>query len=128
MRRNEFAASTNLLQVSCSTVLEYPDGKLGRQDFYAVVGDLTRRIRETRPHVVLTIGPEGGVTAHPDHSMASIFATMAFHWSARSYRYADQLHNGRAAHQPQKLSYASALFTRPHRPPYSRPPTPATIV
>jgi LmbE family N-acetylglucosaminyl deacetylase len=127
MRRNEFAASTNLLQVSCSTVLDYPDGKLDRQDFYAVVGDLTRRIRETRPHVVMTIGPEGGVTAHPDHSMVSIFATMAFHWSARSNRYADQLQNGLAAHQAQKLYYASALFTLRDRQPVSLPPTTATI-
>src|SRR5260370_34936857 len=65
MRRNEFAASTNLLQVSCSTVLEYPDGKLGRQDFYAVVGEITRGIRGNPPQRGLAIGPEGGGTARP---------------------------------------------------------------
>ena len=37
-------------------MLDYPDGKLDRQDFYAVVADLTRRVRELRPHVVMTMG------------------------------------------------------------------------
>lgn len=127
MRRREFAASSQMLRVAGGTVLEYPDGKLDRQDFYAVVADLTQRVRRIRPHVIITIGPEGGVTAHPDHSMVSIFTTMAFHWASRSNRYAEQLQNGVAVHQAQKLYYASALFTLPDRQPVSLPPSTATI-
>src|ERR1039458_4057296 len=78
MRRAEFAASCKLLKVSQYEVLDYPDGKLNRTDLYQVVGDLTQRVRQTRPHVVLTFGPDGGFTGHVDHAMAGVFATMAF--------------------------------------------------
>lgn len=127
MRRREFAASIELLRVTRGTVLEYPDRKLDREDLYAVVGDLTRRIREVRPHVVMTTGPEGGVTGHADHAMVSIFATLAFHWAARGDRYADQLQNELKVHQAQKLYYASALFDLPGRPPISLAPATTTI-
>ena len=126
-RRLEFADSCALLRVSQGTVLDYPDGKLDRQDFQTVVADLTRRVRQIRPHVIVTMGPEGGVTAHPDHSMVSLFATMAFHWAGRSDRFADQLRNGLAVHLTQKLYYATALFTIRDRQPVSLPPSSATI-
>src|SRR4051794_15274484 len=83
MRRKEFEASCAILRVSHGEVLDYPDGALDKQPLLMVVGDLARRIRQIRPQVVMTIGPEGGVTGHPDHSMASIFATTAFQWAGR---------------------------------------------
>lgn len=127
MRRLEFAASCKLLRVTSGTVLDYPDGRLDRQSLFDVVADLARRIREVRPDVVITMGPEGGVTAHNDHSMISIFATMAFHWAARSNRFPDQLQNGLAAHCTQKLYYATALFTMPERQPVALSPSSAVI-
>ena len=127
IRRKEFAASCQMLGVSHGAVLEYPDGKLDRQDFYAVVDNLTRRIRQIRPQVIMTIGPEGGITAHTDHSMVAIFATMAFHWAARSNRYAEQLQNGLAVHQAEKLYYATALFTLADRQPVSLSPPTTTV-
>lgn len=127
MRRKEFAASCKLLKVKQGTVLDYPDGKLDRQDFLPVVADLTRRVREIRPDVLITMGPEGAITAHPDHSMVSIFATMAYHWAGRSNRFTEQLQNGVAPHQTQKLYFGTALFTMPERQPVSLPPSTAII-
>src|SRR5258707_14411019 len=46
IRRREFAAACRALQVNNAVVLDYPDGKLDQQDFYATVTDLTRRVRE----------------------------------------------------------------------------------
>ncbi len=126
-RRLEFQAASKLLKVSSGTVLNYPDGKLDRQDFHAVVGDLTRRVRELRPHVVMTMGTEGAITAHPDHSMVSVFATMACHWAGRTNRFPDQLESGLTPHRAQKLYYATALFTMPERQPVSLSPT-TTII
>ena len=40
-------------------------------------------MRQIRPHVVLTFGPDGGLTGHVDHAMAGMFATMAFEWAGR---------------------------------------------
>jgi len=127
LRRQEFAASCKLLHVKHGEVLDYPDGRLDRQDFFAVVGDLTRRVRQIRPHIIVSMGPEGGVTAHHDHSMVSIFATMAFHWAGRSNRFPEQLKNGMAAHQALKLYYATALFTLADRQPIALPPATVTL-
>src|SRR5437879_460949 len=71
-RRQEFARSCELLKVTHGEVLDYPDAGLDKVDFYGAVGELVRRIRQIRPQVILTFGSEGGVTAHPDHSMASV--------------------------------------------------------
>lgn len=126
-RRLEFDSACKLLKVSHGTVLDYPDGKLDRLDFHAVVADLTRRIREVRPHVIITMGTEGAITAHPDHSMVSVFATMACHWAGRTNRFTDQLENGLTPHRTQKLYYATALFTMSDRQPVSLAPTTATM-
>jgi LmbE family N-acetylglucosaminyl deacetylase len=127
LRRAEFAASCGILQVTEAQILGYPDGALSRADFYAVVGDLTRRVRSIKPHLILTMGPEGAITGHSDHSMASVFATMAFHWAARKDRYPEQLSEGLEPHRAQKLYYSTAAFVLPDRPPVSPPPCTATI-
>ena len=77
MRRQEFQAACRVLKISRGEVLDHPDAGLDRVNFYALVGELVERIRGIRPHVMMTIGPEGAVTAHPDHSMASLAATLA---------------------------------------------------
>ena len=116
LRRKEFAASCEILKVTRGIVLDYPDGQLHRQDLYRVVCDLTLQIREFRPQVMLTFGPEGGVTGHTDHSMASVFATLAFHWAGRENRFPNQLKDGYAPHQAQKLYYSTADYNLPGLP------------
>ena len=127
MRRREFVASCELLKITCGEVLDYPDGGLERVDFRTVVADLTARIRNIRPQVVLTFGPEGAITGHTDHAMASLYATMAFHSAARTDRFPEQLADGLAPHRPQKLYYATALFTLPDRQPIALAPATAVI-
>ena len=127
IRKQELAASCALLGVDRHVVLDYSDSKLHRLDLYTVVEDITRYLRTFRPHVVLTFGPEGAVTGHTDHSMASVFATLAFEWAARSNRYPDHFHQGLQPHRAQKLYYATANFTLPGRPPIAPAPTTAVI-
>jgi LmbE family N-acetylglucosaminyl deacetylase len=127
-RRLEFAESCRLLKVASGTVLDYPDGKLDQQNFLTVVADLTRRVRQIRPHVIITMGSEGAITAHPDHSMVSLFATMAFHWAGRSNRFTGQLQTeGLSVHQTQKLYFGTTLFTMPDRQPISQSPSTAIV-
>ncbi|HZQ70567.1 MAG TPA: PIG-L family deacetylase [Terriglobales bacterium] len=127
VRRREFEASCALLKVTHGEVLNYPDAKLYRQNLYDVVCELVLRIRKFQPDVLITFGPEGGVTGHNDHSMASIFATMAFHWAGRSNRYPDQLNNGLQPHVTKKLYYATADSPLADRPPITLPPS-TTII
>jgi LmbE family N-acetylglucosaminyl deacetylase len=126
LRRAEFQQACRVLRVSHAEVLDYVDGQLPRADFYAVVADLTRRIRQIQPHLLLTYGPEGGVTSHTDHAMAGLFATAAFHWAARSNVFHDLPEMGEPW-QTQKLYYATALFTLEGRQPIAQAPATACI-
>jgi len=127
IRRQEFAASCEILKVTYGTVLDYPDGLLHRQDLYRIVCEVTREVRRFRPDVMITFGTEGGVTGHTDHSMTSVFATLAFHWAGRNNRYPDQLKDGPTAHCTQKLYHATADFTLPDRQPITLSPTTTVI-
>jgi len=127
LRRAEFAASCKVLKVAHGEVLDYPDGKLDRTDLYRVVGDLALRIRQLRPHVILTFGPDGGLTGHVDHAMAGTFATMAFEWAGRPDRYSEQLEQGQTPHRAQKLYYLAADFFLDDRQPIA-PPTITTRI
>jgi LmbE family N-acetylglucosaminyl deacetylase len=55
-----------------------PDGGVERWDREALVGRIAALMREERPDVVSTFGPEG-VTGHPDHIAVGRAATDAFH-------------------------------------------------
>ncbi len=72
-------------------------------------------MRQIRPHVVLTFGPDGGLTGHVDHAMAGTFATMAFEWAGRPDRYPEQLEQGLTPHRAQKLYFVTADFVLPDR-------------
>lgn len=125
MRREEFQASCRLLQVKKAEVLNFRDGALDHEDFYVVVNELVQRIRTIRPQVVITMGPDGSVTAHPDHAMAALFATAAFHWAGHSNRFV--VENGSPPHRAQRLYYSTADFILPGRQPTAPAPVSARI-
>jgi LmbE family N-acetylglucosaminyl deacetylase len=127
LRRGEFAASCRMLNVTRGEVLDYPDSKLDRTDLYQAVGELVLRIRQIRPQVIITFGPDGGLTGHVDHAMAGVFATMAFEWAGRSDRYPEQLGQGTTPHRVQKLYHHTADFFLPDRPPIAPPTVTARI-
>ena len=126
-RTAEFYEACRLLNVSHATILDYPDGKLSTLNFSEVAADLARRIREIRPQMVLTLGLEGTVTAHLDHSAVGMFTTAAFHWAGRSDRFPEQLAAGLSPHRAQKLYYATDLQTWPERQPVALSPVTAKI-
>jgi len=111
MRTRELGDSCRLLGVKHWEVLGYQDGHLDRADLFKVVGDLVQRIRRIRPQVIITYGPDGGITGHLDHAMAGVFATVAFQWAARSDRYPDL----GAPYASQKLYYATTGYKLPDR-------------
>ncbi len=127
LRRAEFAASCKLLNVAHAEVLDFADSKLDRSDFYQVTGALTRRMREIRPHIVLTFGIDGGLTGHADHAMAGIFASAAFEWAGRPDRYPEQIGQGLQPHRAQKLYYMTADFVLSDQQPIAPPTVTARI-
>ena len=127
LRTAEFQASCEFLGIAHGEVLSYPDSKLYRADFHEVVGVLVEKVRRLRPHVVVTFGQDGGLTGHPDHAMAGVFATQAFQWAGRPDRYPEQLTSDLQPHAAQKLYYATANFKLPDRMPIAPPTVTARI-
>lgn len=127
LRRKEFAAACDILKVTHGVVLDYPDAQLPHIDLYPVVAEITHHIRRFRPHVLLTFGAEGAVTGHLDHSMASVFASLAHQWAGRASRFPEQLQDGLQPHRTPKLYYGTADFTLPERDPVSLAPITAEI-
>jgi len=127
IRRQELADSCRLLGVAHCEVLHYADGALDRENFDEVVARLVYAIRTLRPHVVVTFGADGYVTAHPDHGMAGLCTSAAFQWAARSNRYTAQLEEGLTPWQARKLYYVTAEFFLKERPVVSLAPVTARI-
>jgi len=127
VRRREFAASCAHLEVTHCEVLNFRDAHLDQENLYEVVGELVLRFRQIRPHVVMTFGSEGAVTAHTDHGMASIFTTLALQWAARTNRYPEQLDDSLQPWRTQKLYYGTSAFTMADRQPVALPPASAFI-
>jgi LmbE family N-acetylglucosaminyl deacetylase len=76
VREAELRAAATILGVRGLTLLRYPDGGLAELPAAAVVARLTRIIREIRPQVVVTFGPDGA-TGHPDHMAICQLTTAA---------------------------------------------------
>jgi LmbE family N-acetylglucosaminyl deacetylase len=58
--------------------LRFPDGGVGEVPTQELAGRVAEALREARPDIVATFGPEG-VTGHEDHIAAGKAATEAFH-------------------------------------------------
>ena len=110
LRRSELEAAGEILGLTRSEVLNYPDGELLKQEMLELVGAVVERIRKLRPHVVLTFGGDGNVNLHRDHTIVSMATTAAFHWAARNIYFPEQLDQGLSVYAPQKLYYLSTPF------------------
>jgi LmbE family N-acetylglucosaminyl deacetylase len=106
LRRAEFAASCDILGARHHEILDYHDGQLEFASYSNLAGDLVRRIRTLRPHVLLTFGGDGALNTHADHTVTSSVATAAFHWAGSPKRFPTL----GDLHTPQRLFYLTTDF------------------
>jgi N-acetyl-1-D-myo-inositol-2-amino-2-deoxy-alpha-D-glucopyranoside deacetylase len=66
VREEELRAACRVLGAAPPRFLDLHDGGVATCDFPAVVGAIVAIMRDVRPHLVLTLGPDG-VYGHPDH-------------------------------------------------------------
>jgi LmbE family N-acetylglucosaminyl deacetylase len=80
VREGEERAALSLLGFADAPIhfLRYPDGALKDAPRDELVRTIAQILRELRPQIVVTFGPEG-VTKHDDHVTVSQAATEAFH-------------------------------------------------
>jgi LmbE family N-acetylglucosaminyl deacetylase len=107
MRRGELLEAARVVGFASVVTPGYADGALGAADQDALVGDVVRFLRERRPDVVVTFGPEGAPNLHRDHRAISRAATAAFFLASLPTAYAEQLVGGLAPHAARRLLYVS---------------------
>ena len=107
VRRTELLAAARRLGIASVRTPGHEDGALARVDADALVGEVVDFLREHRPEVVITFGPEGARNAHRDHRAISRAASAAFFLAGLPTAYPEQLAGGRAPHAPRRLYYVS---------------------
>ena len=108
VRRGELLEAARVLGIAPVVTPGYTDGALGAADQDALVGDVVRFLRERRPAVVVTFGPEGAPNLHRDHRVISRAATAAFFLAGLPTAYPEQLANDSLApHAARRLLYVT---------------------
>jgi LmbE family N-acetylglucosaminyl deacetylase len=105
VRENELRLACERLGVAHVQCWDYPDGGLGEDDAAGLVSRIVRLIREYRPEVMISFGPEGAY-GHPDHVTISTAVTAACQQAGDPACYPDQLAGGLRAHEPDRLYYS----------------------
>jgi LmbE family N-acetylglucosaminyl deacetylase len=90
LRRRELLAATRLLGFDDVRMAGHPDGALGAVDTDLLVEEIVAFLRQRRPAVVITFGPEGGPNAHRDHRAISRAATAAYFLAGIRTAYPEQ--------------------------------------
>jgi len=104
-RTDELVGSCRVLGIDRICFLDFPDGKLNTYPHPEVEGRIVEFIRQVKPQVVITFGPEG-ITGHPDHQAISHFTTDAFFDAGRPDKYPKLKEWGLDIYQPAKLYYS----------------------
>ena len=107
VRRAELIEGLRVLGASDVVFGGGADGALAQADADQLVGDIVRFLRERRPAVVVTFGPEGAPTGHRDHRAICRAATAAFFLAARATEYPAHIAAGLAPHAAARLYYVT---------------------
>lgn len=104
MREIELREASNALGIAQLDFLDYIDGDVDQANASEIIAKIVRLLRQVRPHVVVTFGPDG-LYGHPDHIAISQFTTSAVLCAAdQNYPYATDLE----PHCVSKLYYRVA--------------------
>jgi LmbE family N-acetylglucosaminyl deacetylase len=106
VREHELREACSLMGVRELRFLDYVDGTLPEMDREEFKEKLVRAIRELRPLVVYTFGPDG-VYGHPDHVTVSELATESYHLAGEQAAFPEHLREGLEPWSPQKLYYVA---------------------
>jgi LmbE family N-acetylglucosaminyl deacetylase len=100
VREAELRKACARLGVRSVRCLDYVDGTLADADFGGLVRDVVKVVREFRPDVVISFGPDGGY-GHPDHIAISAATTAACEQAGEH----DCASEGQAPRRPVSLYY-----------------------
>jgi len=105
VREQELRAACRVLGINRLHFLDCPDSDVNHTDWPEVEERIVRHIRELKPDVVVTFGPDG-LYGHPDHIAVSTLTTAAFKSAGESSQFTAQFEQGLGPHRASKLYYA----------------------
>jgi LmbE family N-acetylglucosaminyl deacetylase len=104
VREQELRCACEIYGAHPPRFLDYQDGQLPIVHQGQAVGKVTRLLRELRPHVLITFGPDG-IYGHYDHIAAHRWATIAAKLAAEPDCFPNQLTGACEPHQVSKVYY-----------------------
>ncbi len=104
VREQELRCACQTYGIHPPRFLDYQDGQLPIVNQGQAVGRLVRIIRELKPQVLITFGPDG-IYGHYDHIAVHHWATIAVELAADPDCFPDQLAGGCRPHQVSKLYF-----------------------
>ncbi len=104
VREQELRCACETYGIHPPRFLDYVDGQLPIVHQGQAVGKLVRLIRELRPQVLITFGPDG-IYGHYDHIVVHRWATIAFELAADPDCFPYQLEGACDVHQISKLYF-----------------------
>jgi LmbE family N-acetylglucosaminyl deacetylase len=105
VREGEAREAARFLGIEAVHFFGYMDGKLDQTDETEVVEKVVRLIRQERPQVVVTFGPEGAGNEHRDHKRISHIATVAVSVAGDKTAFPEQKASGLEPHFVKKFYY-----------------------
>lgn len=105
VRAGELQQSCQHLGVHQAVCLDYGDGTLKDLDIEVLVADVVKIIREFRPEVVITFGPDGAY-GHPDHIVIGEATTLACTLAGDPHQFPIQIVDGLQAFAPARLYHS----------------------
>lgn len=111
VREEELRSACRVIGIRGLSFLGYRDGQMKSYDPQEVEGKVVRAIREVRPQVVLTFGPDG-ISGHLDHITIGKATTDAFFSAGDEKRFPEHIAEGLSPHEAQKLYYVAVPRSR----------------
>jgi LmbE family N-acetylglucosaminyl deacetylase len=105
VREREALEAARFLGIERVHLFGYTDGRLDEVDETEIVERVVRLIREERPDVAVTFGPEGAGNEHRDHKRISHVAAVAVSEAGDREAFPEQISAGLAPHFVKKFYY-----------------------
>ena len=105
VRARELELACERLGIQHALCLDYGDGTLKDVEPEILTRDVARIVRQFKPDVVITFGPDGGY-GHPDHIAIGAATTAACALTGDTAAFPEQIESGLAPHTPAALYHS----------------------
>lgn len=111
VREEELRCACRAIGIQELRFLGYRDGQMSSYEPQEVEGKVVRAIRELRPQVILSFGPDG-VSGHLDHITIGKATTDAFFSAGDKERFSEHVAERLSPHKAEKLYYVAVPRSR----------------